>query len=406
MLTNMKVTTKLFAILAAPVLVMLVLAYVNVRERRTEARKAEHVVDVAGFVGATTDLLQQVEIEGLHAARFSGSAARSTNGDGDAAILGELTAQQASTDDAYAAFRDKTSVVDAATNGQAVRDAIGDVQERFDGLEKTRQSVREQTYDGLAIAKSYGLLAEVLRDTVTKVAINLDNPKVSNRLQRVADLAALAVARGEIADRLAVAVEVGFFPEVLPKGSAQQARKLTEFAGSGVNRECAENPAAAAPDNCQIYLQILKAKAEADTVEERFADATKNDGSGDQADLRAQGDDTDFKDMVAKAVQSGKDTNDLTGIAEPVGFANASLKAIRGLGNTSDHILLAADNPTSAASIAGAEAAEAQRQVRTYLVGVLLAIGAAALISFVVGRLITPDTDTPDTPSPRETVSV
>src|SRR3954465_6107511 len=68
MLKNLKVTTKLVAILVAPVLVLVALAFVGVSQRQGDAREAERVLALTDFVGATTSLLKEVEREALLAA--------------------------------------------------------------------------------------------------------------------------------------------------------------------------------------------------------------------------------------------------------------------------------------------------------------------------------------------------
>ena len=70
---NVKLMPKLAAILVAPVVLLLVLAFVGVRSRQAEAEEAQRVLALTQLAGAATSLLSKVEGEALQAARYSGS---------------------------------------------------------------------------------------------------------------------------------------------------------------------------------------------------------------------------------------------------------------------------------------------------------------------------------------------
>jgi signal transduction histidine kinase len=378
MLKNMKVTTKLVAILVAPVLVLVALAYVGVRQRQADANEAQRVLALTDFVASTTALLKEVELEAFDAGRYSGSMGQ---------VAGTDYSQQfQKTDEAAAAFRRQVTDVDPAAGQQTTKDAIESVTQYINSLQTNRISVQGRSTDGTKIAENYKHLADALADTVVGVAGGLKDPQLSQRMKSVANLTKLAVARSNTANRLAVAVEVGYFPEQLPKGQTQPS-KVSGLQGA---QGCDDAPSKAPQNSCEIYGQIKDAHDTAEKLEEEF---TAQGSSEDQVALRADADDSQFRDLVGKAILAGVDGNDLRtdpkNKVEQNAFADASRLIINGLSTTSDHILLDRTNPESVTSIASAQASESQQAALVYLFFAIAAIAVAAGVTYFVGRSIT-----------------
>jgi signal transduction histidine kinase len=374
MLKNMKVTTKLVAILVAPVLVLVALAYVGVRQRQADANDAQRVLALTDFVASTTSLLKEVEFESLYASRYSGSSG---------AVAGtEYTQQQQKTDAAAAQFRKQVTDIDPAAGEPDVKDTIDSVTQRISALSTNRTSVSQRSTDGLINAKNYRYLADALRDTVDRVTKSLVNPQLAQRMKSVSNLVQLAVARSDTANRLAIAVEVGYFPEQLPKGS-QGASKDNAGYGAGCSDKAAQAPA----NTCEIYRTIVRSDAEATKANEVLND---EGSAGDRAFLRADGDESQFTDMVGRAIASGQESNDLRAARiEPAAFSEAARRAITGLATTSEHILTDRGNPESVASIASGQASEAQQAAVVYFFFAAAAVVVAAAVTYSVGRSIT-----------------
>ena len=74
MLKNMKVGTKLFAVLAAPVLVLLILGYQGVSQRRTTASNTARVEQLAQMAAVNADLAHQLQREAIYSAGYMASA--------------------------------------------------------------------------------------------------------------------------------------------------------------------------------------------------------------------------------------------------------------------------------------------------------------------------------------------
>ena len=73
MLRNLKVGTKLFVILLAPVVVIVALVAVGVRDRRADASDAARVEELSSFALVGTDLVSQLQVEQIRSALYSAS---------------------------------------------------------------------------------------------------------------------------------------------------------------------------------------------------------------------------------------------------------------------------------------------------------------------------------------------
>src|SRR4051794_6566765 len=200
MLKNLKVTTKLVAILVAPVLVLVALAFVGVSQRQGDAREAERVLALTDFVGATTSLLKEVEREALLAARYSGSQ-------GDAEIGTLYAAQQQKTAAAAEEYQNQVKEIDPGRDDPDVRTAISNVTDRLGTLSGMGQTVNGRTTDGLTVNDLYQNLADELTDTIHEIAASLDDPDLFLRMSSVSGVAQLGAARMKAASILAIAME-------------------------------------------------------------------------------------------------------------------------------------------------------------------------------------------------------
>ena len=71
MLKNLKVGTKLVAILVAPVLVLLLLAFVGVNQRLNEASEAQRVSELTDFTASSARLVKELQLEGFYSAVYA-----------------------------------------------------------------------------------------------------------------------------------------------------------------------------------------------------------------------------------------------------------------------------------------------------------------------------------------------
>ena len=112
MLKNLKVGTKLVAILVAPVLVLLLLAVVGVNQRMNEASDAERVSQLTEFTEASSLLVKELQLEGLYSAVYASTdTARGKP---------ELDAQRLKTDEALKGYTESLESVQPGRDDEAV----------------------------------------------------------------------------------------------------------------------------------------------------------------------------------------------------------------------------------------------------------------------------------------------
>jgi len=92
MLKNFKVTTKLVAILVAPVVVLIALAYVGVNQRLSDANAAKRVQQLTEFAGTNADLMNELELESVYSAQVGaslGAHGKDQEGEAPADFIGQ-----------------------------------------------------------------------------------------------------------------------------------------------------------------------------------------------------------------------------------------------------------------------------------------------------------------------------
>ncbi len=134
MLRNMKVSTKLVTVLAAPVLVLIILAAVGVQERSNESSDAMRVKELTEFVTVNSTLINALEWEMVLSGAFLGS-------DSSDEYSAQLDEQKGRTDEAYAAFTAAVDSVDPGKDSDAIADALDNAELRLANLKTYRTSV-------------------------------------------------------------------------------------------------------------------------------------------------------------------------------------------------------------------------------------------------------------------------
>ncbi|HEY6532455.1 MAG TPA: ATP-binding protein [Acidimicrobiales bacterium] len=156
MLRNVKVGTKLLAILAAPLVVIIVLVSIGVRERLTVKDNAARVEQLALLASTTSDYANQLQIESFWAA----TAAASGGGAGTA----ELQDQGGKAEAAAARFRDAVQRVDPARESEALNSAVQALDSRLAVLESAREGFTPGDDKAYKVAESYAGAVDGLFD--------------------------------------------------------------------------------------------------------------------------------------------------------------------------------------------------------------------------------------------------
>ena len=97
LLRNMKMSTKLFTVLAAPVAVLLLLSIIGVTSRRSEANDANRVEQLSEFVQVDSNLVNELQKEAIWSAAYMSTIDENLNVDQAKKdeYAGQLDAQRA-----------------------------------------------------------------------------------------------------------------------------------------------------------------------------------------------------------------------------------------------------------------------------------------------------------------------
>ncbi len=83
MLKNLKVSTKLFAVLVAPVVVLVLLAVIGITQRNADAQDAARTAELAEFTETTSDVVSALERENILSSAYVGAQTRANRTAGE-----------------------------------------------------------------------------------------------------------------------------------------------------------------------------------------------------------------------------------------------------------------------------------------------------------------------------------
>jgi signal transduction histidine kinase len=202
MLRNLKVGTKLLAVIVPPLAVLVVVAGIGLMDRRTEADDARAVARGAELMAASSQLA-----EGLQVERTASMVALAERSPDDAAT--RLAAVRPVTDVALEEFRRTTDAVLAGDPPPELADAVDDARTRTDDL----GTIREQIDAGnVSIPVAEAWFSDTLRAMTSmnaEVATNTAVPDVSDDLSTAAALERARESQARGASTLALALTEG-----------------------------------------------------------------------------------------------------------------------------------------------------------------------------------------------------
>ena len=222
MLSNLKVGTKLLAVAAAPLLLALLLTFVGINDRRTDAASAADTERLVGFSNRTTALVDSLQSERTATAeRVSGAAdaqldALREETDADAAAFNAgrngLPADReliVAIDEAVTALEGVEGLRDRVDDGTANASIVAEYTQVVDRLFEVQREVAEQPALGdatndvlslLQISEAKEIGAAIEAQTALAFGEGSEDPTVAPAV--AAELGALESARTEAAERL------------------------------------------------------------------------------------------------------------------------------------------------------------------------------------------------------------
>ncbi|MCC5953536.1 MAG: nitrate- and nitrite sensing domain-containing protein [Acidimicrobiia bacterium] len=288
---NLKMGTKLFAILVAPVAVLIVLAVVGVIERNEAAQEAADTERLAELAKVTSDMVNQVQIEAVYSALYLAS-----NGENGQA---ELAEQRDRTDEAIEAFEreladvqplyearldDRSGDAEDQALTQDLVTVIPSAQARLADLRQHRTSVDARSTNPVAGVDLFASIVSDMVDVNLAIARLEEDPTLARSLRAFTDLSRYKQNMAALAAYGTIVVETGDiyqwsgprspWPCGSPRPGAdvsdeEQAQRL---AAGDVDRLTT-----AAASDCPLYSALTENREDADRSRDLYTDTAPAD---------------------------------------------------------------------------------------------------------------------------------
>ena len=386
MLKNMKVATKLFAVLFAPVFVLVILAGFGVGQRLRVAQSAQRVEELAQMAATSANLSHELQNEAVLSGAYMASSGKQWKD--------ELAQQTAVTDRAVATYQSTLKRINPSKNSEDLKKAVAAVDDRLKNLETQRRSVTGIETETSQIVEQYvgqSSTASSLSSLNTAIAQATNDPSLSRGLTTFANLNRVKTAQADEAGLTAAIAQAGYFPEVWPTlnrvgiaclalGTCQVNNRLTSAAGEVLQQETIYNDAANASQK-QLYRDS-NADKELASFEKQVIDT----GTTPIAKINAENGVfveqataiVPYSPKIAVNPTTGAYTKiDADKVVKASGDQLASLKATEGTVITS--VLTNAQKVRS----------DAQQAALFFVVGAFAAIAIALIIAVYVARTVT-----------------
>ncbi len=208
MLKNMKVGTKLIAVLVAPVLVLLILGYVGVSQRLSTASTTQRVEQLANMAAVNADVAHQLQREAIYSAAYMASAGTQWHD--------ELAAQRKATDAAITQFNTTLHKVNPGKESADLAKDVSAVNSALGNLDTQRRSVDGLETPAPTAIGQYDNASTDLAQLNTAIAASANDPELARGLTTFANLNAVKAADANQAALSVALVQAGQFPQTWP----------------------------------------------------------------------------------------------------------------------------------------------------------------------------------------------
>jgi signal transduction histidine kinase len=354
LLRNMKVSTKLITVLAAPVIVLIVLATLGFTERTSDADEARRVERLTEFIQVNSALIGNLQREAVRSTADMAVVDATLQRDaafGDA-YRGQLELQRSATDDAVAAFEASVDRIDPGRGSATVAEALLNGQTRLSRLSTVRTSVDSRIQTSTQITDEYHNITSSLIAINASLVQTTGDPDLLLGLTTVANVERVKNARASEGALLT------------------QAAVRNEFS----NREGGRCEVVSTED-CTSYLAAVGATNQVGQAEEnfdRFASASE------KQTLRAVSTKLTLDELRRQVFDQAQNGNFVT--VDQSEVIAASFDALAQLESVETQFVGSVNQQASAL------AADAESAARLYLTLTLLAVVAALGIALLVAR--------------------
>ena len=245
-------------------------------------------------VEATIRLRHELLLEELEAASYA-----STN-----KAVGNLTPQRTRTDAALQTFQEKVTSVDPGRESQAMEDALKQADNRIRSVPTIRKSVDAIQTDASRLVMDYRVTSADLVTIERALLHSTDSPRLFRGVFSATNLGAVTDHEAATASLITIAVEIGYYPAVLPTGNQPAAAKNNPL-GEG----CGED-AAKAGDQCPLHRDAQVANTNFAQADNAFDDMA----SAEQKQIKRFADaGLKYDELKRHAFEDGQGYNDLRG---------------------------------------------------------------------------------------------
>jgi signal transduction histidine kinase len=254
MLKNMKVGTKLIAVLLAPVLVLLILGYVGVSQRLSTASTTQRVEQLANMASVNADVAHQLQREAIYSAAYMASAGTQWKD--------ELAAQRKATDAAVAQYNTTLHKVNPGKESGDLAKDVSAVNSALGNLDTQRRSVDGLETPAPTAISQYDSASTDLAQLNTAIAASANDPELARGLTTFANLNAVKAAEANEAALSVALVQAGQFPQTWPSNGQPAV------------------PCQVVNSSCDIYNALTVASGDEGNTENVYYDSANADQKG------------------------------------------------------------------------------------------------------------------------------
>jgi signal transduction histidine kinase len=252
MLKNMKVGSKLLAVLAAPVIVLLILGYLGVSQRRTTASNTQRVEQLAQMAAVNANLAHNLQREAIYSAAYMASAGNRWKSD--------LATQRTTTNTAIGTYKTTLAKVHPQSESADLSKDVGAVNDAINNLPTQRNSVDGLETPAPTAISQFDAASKELAKFNSGLAQAANDPTLSRSLTTFANLNSFKAATADQAALAVSLVQVGQFPKTWP--SAGQTTVPCDVVSTS---------------SCEVFGDLNVAKGDSDNAYNVFVDSATAD---------------------------------------------------------------------------------------------------------------------------------
>jgi len=356
LLRNMKVSTKLMTVLAAPVVVLVILAALGVTSRRGDADDASRIEQLSEFVQLDSNLVDELQKEAIWSGAFMSTISESleVNQSLQDQYRAELDAQRERTDAAKIAYEEGVQDIDPGRDNPAAADALRNAEQRLRNLPTSRTSVDFIQSIPVKSIETYTLMSSSLVDVNSALVQSANDAELLLGLTTVSNYERVKQARANEAAILASAVVRTAFSD-----------------DAGLNCD-------PVTDTCISYTEAVNASNDVAQTTDTFNKFATPENKGV---ARAAEAGLSFDNLKQQVLEQGQSDNQITVASDE--FIASSFEMVNKLKDVETGFITEVDET------AGRLANDASGTAFLYAVFTALAVIAALVIAFFVARATT-----------------